>query len=1119
MYSVYARIGNFNVCLHDDTVANTSVKLYEPVLTLEDNSAGSFEFSMLPNNNGYEPKVMQETYAVGITDGTPVDILSDLELGGISDSGSETIDNTRLRTPFYDLTIGSAGVSVDPIAYNTIQIKALLSEETTEEHSEKWLVTSSILFNTAKNMTRVNANIDRTKTDFQYSFQNGNYENDSSRAPNDNMLCCGLIRASEVYFALEIGSEKPCQWRVWAFNSDREMMGISDWRDSGDHGKFSYYGAMVYYGIEIRYGDKSQIRITDLTYIKSWDDRVIQWAIKLYDSNDEQLEASEFFDVGQPIEMYNANQAKCKIWLRFKNGDDLSLNQITTATFSASKKTMWRLEMYDNNEFYLGHGEWTSELQRCVVTEADAKKIRLQFAFYDNSTISTSEYNSCHYTEHRVETRTVDYLVDIVARMQSTITVNRLERVWNQDRQDYDYKEKRFWEGRVLLEEGDFNKVRKIYCEGELAYLNDTCQPQKNYGFCTLRQFIEAVFDNHNARVSDNKKFYVGSVYITDADAESSIQRVTQYEKTMETLNSIIDEFDCHIKLRFSDGKRYVDFYKDLESGRILNQTIKFGQNLLDYTSKWDLSQLCTVILPLGTMTSGTNPTAGDPLPLNGGDGPTPCQLLYLDDTTKEVYIQAGPNLAGYYTAVAQVEPEKNYYFSGRLHGGFVAYTVKGNADGSGDYYDGCTKTAGTASQVGFVDFIDTKITIPAGAHSVVMCGFGSDIPLCLKDEKEGQVGLDSYVTIENVDTDEGWHEKGSLYIIDQEAVSKYGWIEKQLPLDSVNNEKVLYDTAKVYLQSGQFDSVTLELTAMDMNLLGVKSDYISILDQIRVISEPHGIDRLFPVTKLEIPLDKPAETKFTLGTEYNSSLTEVNNSINDDILAKIAATPSMSQTLESAKANAAQMISSATSGYVTLREETDPNTGKSIVREIIIANGPDYTDATGIWRWNENGLCYSNGYDPTQHDLRAAITADGKIVADYITTGTLKAINIEGCIIKVGVLDNTPGEIYILDGNNSDSCVCLDHGKIGFGTYSDDTYTEHADIKGDLWYEGQGQSLPGVRIKADVLALDADHLWVGSKAGGDTAEAISTTIGVLDSNGAVLNLHFVNGILVGTTP
>ena len=100
---------------------------------------------------------------------------------------------------------------------------------------------------------------------------------------------------------------------------------------------------------------------------------------------------------------------------------------------------------------------------------------------------------------------------------------------------------------------------------------------------------------------------------------------------------------------------------------------------------------------------------------------------------------------------------------------------------------------------------------------------------------------------------------------------------------------------------------------------------------------------------------------------------------------------------------HATEMITGNLGGYVVLHD-TDSDGAPD---EILIMNTADINTATKVWRWNKNGLGYSdNGYSGP---YGLAMTADGEIVADYITTGTLNA-----GLIKAGVLQDFQGNSSI---------------------------------------------------------------------------------------------------------
>ena len=239
--------------------------------------------------------------------------------------------------------------------------------------------------------------------------------------------------------------------------------------------------------------------------------------------------------------------------------------------------------------------------------------------------------------------------------------------------------------------------------------------------------------------------------------------------------------------------------------------------------------------------------------------------------------------------------------------------------------------------------------------------------------------------------------------------VDEFGWIEAVHDWEDVYLPANLLTKAKQYLKDQQFDNMQLSVNAVDMRYAGAQYEQIDLNDTVRVVSSPHGLDRLFPVTKLEIPLDAPESTQFTLGTNVQVSLTHRDKQNVTAIKNEIAQLPTEQSIVAKAKSEAASMIESAVEGYVTIihNEETGSE-------ELVISNTPDYLTATKIWRWNVNGLAYSNqGYNSGTY--RLALTADGAINADLISTGTLQAD-----LMTAGVLqDQHGGNTFYLDLTN----------------------------------------------------------------------------------------------------
>lgn len=111
---------------------------------------------------------------------------------------------------------------------------------------------------------------------------------------------------------------------------------------------------------------------------------------------------------------------------------------------------------------------------------------------------------------------------------------------------------------------------------------------------------------------------------------------------------------------------------------------------------------------------------------------------------------------------------------------------------------------------------------------------------------------------------------------------------------------------------------------------------------------------------------------------------------------------------------SAASWITGGRGGYVIFQKNADGQPD-----EILIMDTPDVETAKKVWRWNQGGLGYSkNGYNGP---YATAITQDGKIVADFITAGTMLANIIKGGTLTLGGSGNGNGVCRVLDASGNE--------------------------------------------------------------------------------------------------
>ena len=171
---------------------------------------------------------------------------------------------------------------------------------------------------------------------------------------------------------------------------------------------------------------------------------------------------------------------------------------------------------------------------------------------------------------------------------------------------------------------------------------------------------------------------------------------------------------------------------------------------------------------------------------------------------------------------------------------------------------------------------------------------------------------LRAYVTIESVNS-------GKNYVQSDDAVVEYGFIATTVTWDDITDPTVLLERATLYLAATQFENVSLEVSAIDLNYLDVDIETINLLDQVRVISKPHGMNRLFPVTTLTIAIDRPESSTFTLGSNVQRTLSSTTSNVNQDILNKIGTIPTKTEVIDYARKDATELITAALNGFIRL--------------------------------------------------------------------------------------------------------------------------------------------------------------------------------------------------------
>ena len=168
----------------------------------------------------------------------------------------------------------------------------------------------------------------------------------------------------------------------------------------------------------------------------------------------------------------------------------------------------------------------------------------------------------------------------------------------------------------------------------------------------------------------------------------------------------------------------------------------------------------------------------------------------------------------------------------------------------------------------------------------------------------------------------------------------------------------------------------------------------VKLCDTVTVKILPLGISAKAKITKVKYDSIKERYESLEIGetrTNLTKSITAVEKEAKELIIRNQTRTEKIKAEIEKTIKNVTEAITGNSGGHVVLYPSQNP-------QEIMILDKENINEAKNVWRWNLAGLGHSRtGVNGT---FTTAITADGQIVANFITTGELT-----GAIIKAGTV------------------------------------------------------------------------------------------------------------------
>ena len=446
--------------------------------------------------------------------------------------------------------------------------------------------------------------------------------------------------------------------------------------------------------------------------------------------------------------------------------------------------------------------------------------------------------------------------------------------------------DKQIWQGRVMNHEQDFRVRQKVYCEGEMAYLNDSGAAPYRARNVSISQFLEWVCANHNQQVDAFKAFTPGKVqmdtpmvvpYIDGLKVEQSGYHYDSDDGDRINHWSIKDPVDSTVSI-FYEEKEYQ--YSPsclswpLNEERILNGRVisRIGDN--NFRVRYSVAYA-----------SGKTWNAS----VSVANAYVSCPTCSKDFGTYSIYDITKGTESGTYTIT-----EKGGSYSLAINGKVDSRFAFDTKEPTYSFGDG--KNYGKT-----LDILQSELTDKYGGYFVIRHGTDADgRPRRYLDymqkitDKNPQtiafgvnmLDLTSYTKAEDIctrviafgtKTEKTWPFVDIQSIISQtandtKAQKIYGIITKVIQVEgNYNNAQSLLNAAEEELAKNLRYLNGMTVKAVDLKDAGIDIDRLAIGEQTHIFSAAHGVDTWLLCSKLVEPLDAPDKKEFTFGTEFSS--------------------------------------------------------------------------------------------------------------------------------------------------------------------------------------------------------------------------------------------------------
>lgn len=179
---------------------------------------------------------------------------------------------------------------------------------------------------------------------------------------------------------------------------------------------------------------------------------------------------------------------------------------------------------------------------------------------------------------------------------------------------------------------------------------------------------------------------------------------------------------------------------------------------------------------------------------------------------------------------------------------------------------------------------------------------------------------------------DSDYVKKGDV-VYSVSKVNRYGYREYNWTESDTLDANTLLEEAVADLKKQIEPKITIDVKAVDLALFMEDYDHLECGEVARIRSKPHGVDEYLLVSSMDIDLQDPSQTSYTLGQAYDSLTGEQSayvKSLNSGINSSLDAVAGLDQTVKDQATKVDQAVTDAGNALDTANDAKDTaNTAK----------------------------------------------------------------------------------------------------------------------------------------------------------------------------------------------